>query len=427
MGPETLPSTRRTRTLGLGAAARHFNDLAVPGLGGIWFGKQALLATLGVLIAEQARSKGVKVQNIEVANAIEALACWQAFNGNGWSSDPRLRGSTKLRRNSDDFSFARARQRNFYVTQPMRMATVQALPALGFVDSEGARFNAFRISDTGKAFVDQACQGFRPYRRSVSQYLTKWVCGQVGRVASNELREALSPLVPLNRNVCTLFYERLKQGGQERSDDKQRRRDALAWVEALRDTTPAQLTWAIRPKEISDTHWLDLMAGARFFRVREAAIRVLDALEVHIGNQVLGATYSLRASIPNVLSPLLNALSEAAREFLDAGHADKDAESFCRRCVERDASQVLRFLVERDGHVLRLLGDDVRPGPAFRGSEAASDEQGVEPADLSTGENIPLPDGISYRMHNLYLLNVDLHGGLSEWLHPIPTEDAHES
>jgi len=33
----------------------------------------------------------------------------------------------------DDFSFRRVRQRNFYVTQPMRMATVQALPALGFV------------------------------------------------------------------------------------------------------------------------------------------------------------------------------------------------------------------------------------------------------------------------------------------------------
>jgi hypothetical protein len=46
-----------------------------------------LLSTLGVALAEDARSRGVKVQNIEVANAIEALACWLAFNGNGWSRD----------------------------------------------------------------------------------------------------------------------------------------------------------------------------------------------------------------------------------------------------------------------------------------------------------------------------------------------------
>ena len=79
LGPEFLPNARRTRTLGLGASVRRFNDLAVPGLGGVWYGKQLLLATLGVAVAEAARSQGVKVQNIEVANAIEALACWLAL------------------------------------------------------------------------------------------------------------------------------------------------------------------------------------------------------------------------------------------------------------------------------------------------------------------------------------------------------------
>ena len=47
LGPETLNGERRTRTLGVGAAVRCFNDLAVPGTGGVWFGKQVLLATLG--------------------------------------------------------------------------------------------------------------------------------------------------------------------------------------------------------------------------------------------------------------------------------------------------------------------------------------------------------------------------------------------
>ncbi len=414
LGPEFLPSTHRIRTLGLGASVRHFNDLAVPGLGGIWFGKQVLLATLGVLIAEQARSKGKKVQNIEVANAIEALACWLTFKGNGWSRDPRLRGNTKLQGISDDFSFARVRQRNFYVTQPMRMATVQALPALGFVETESVRFNTFRISGMGKTFVEDACKDFHPYNRSVIEHLTKWVCDEDSRISSGALTKALSPLEQLAINSGLLLRERLNQGGQE--DPEGRRNKALKWVDALRRTTRAQSTWDNRPKEISDIHWQDLKAGARFFNAREAALRVLDTLETHIGNQASGATYSLRASAPTVLNPVLAGLMEAAETLLKTGHSDVVANSFCLECAEKNPSQVLRSLVARDGHVLRLHGDDVNPGPAFRGSERAGDEQDVEPDDSPTVESIPLPDGISYRIHNLYLLNVDLHGGLSQLL-----------
>jgi hypothetical protein len=169
LGPEFLPNTRRTRTLGLGASIRNFNDLAVPGLGGIWFGKQVMLATLGVLVAEQARSDGVNVQNIEVANAIEALACYLAF-GKDRNSDARLRGRNKLPGDLEKFKFSSARQRNFYVTQPMRMSTVQALPALGLVEPDGVRFNAFRTSDRGKAFVELACPN--------SEQLRKWIRGE---------------------------------------------------------------------------------------------------------------------------------------------------------------------------------------------------------------------------------------------------------
>jgi len=50
LGPETLAGERRTRTLGLGATVRSFNDLAVPGLGGVWFGKELLLATFAGLL-----------------------------------------------------------------------------------------------------------------------------------------------------------------------------------------------------------------------------------------------------------------------------------------------------------------------------------------------------------------------------------------
>lgn len=418
LGPDFLPSTRRTRTLGLGSVVRHFNDLAVPGIGGVWFGKQLLLATLGVHIAEQARSRDVKVQNIDVANAIEALGCWLAFNNNGWSSDPRLLGSTKLPRQSTAFTFARARQRNFYVTQPMRMATVQALPALGLVTTESTRFNTFRTSDRGKMFIEEACKTFRPYRRSVVEHLTMWVCGGDASITSEELRKALSPLEPLTPRAPSLLREHLNSGGAERPEDTTRRRNALDWVETMRTSPSSATGWDVKPSQIDESHWLDIKAGAKFFRAREAAIQVLDALEAHMGNQTHGASYLLKEQIPPSVHLALDALKEAAEDYLNIEHADKEANAFCRECSSPDPSQILRSLVQRDGQVLRLIENEIKPGPAFVGSQTAVVDSNNEAHDAPAAATIPLPDGVSYRLQNLYWLNCDLNGQLELLLRP---------
>ena len=157
LGPETLASEHRTRALGLGATVRSFNDLAVPGLGGGWFGKQLLLGALGVAIAERVRNSGKRAQNIEVTNAVEALACWLALDFSGWKRDPRLRGALKLS-GKKDLSFATVSKRSFYVTQPMRQATVQPLRALGVIESSGERFNAFRCTRHGEAFIEASAR-----------------------------------------------------------------------------------------------------------------------------------------------------------------------------------------------------------------------------------------------------------------------------
>src|SRR5687767_12463538 len=117
LGPEQLAGSRRTRALGLGAAVRKFNQLAVPGLGGVWFAKQLFLATLGVIVAERLRLTSRNVKTMEIANAIEALACWCAFQSNGWQRDTRLRGVQKLA-GKTDLTLAKLRQPRFYVTQP---------------------------------------------------------------------------------------------------------------------------------------------------------------------------------------------------------------------------------------------------------------------------------------------------------------------
>jgi len=413
LGPEFLPKTRRTRTLGLGATVRLFNDLSVPGLGGVWYAKQLLLATLGIAIAQDTSKK---VSNIEVSNAIEALACWMAFKNTGWKKDPRLRGNTKLKRNDGDFTFARVRKRNFYVTQPMRMATVQALPALGLVEADGVRFNAFQCSGAGRAFIEQAC------KRSVRNQLLEWIAqvkNDDQKIDTAALRKALSPIEELTPDVLKLVKERLIQGG---NDDTKRRVNALTWVEEMRQNSGV-VGWQAKPQCIDEDHWRDLFAGAKLFSARDAAVAVLDVMEAHIGNQTNSQKFDLHTAIPEELAPSLAALKTTAMAFLDTNHADKDAAAFCRECAQDNVSEVLRSLVDRDRHVLRLVDNFIKPGSAFRGKASTNsnndddddDDYGVEEGARVVG-NIPLPEGISYRMRNLYLLNLDLQGKLDQWL-----------
>ena len=424
LGPETLVSERRTRTLGVGAAVRTFNDLAVPGLGGVWFGKQLFLATLGVAVAEQARNEGRRIQNIETANAIEALACWLALNSNGWKPDPRLRGATKMR-GKTDLSFATMRKSGFYVTQPMRMVTVQPLPALGLVEASSERFNAFRCASPGREFVDAACSDFNPcyYSKSILEYLAGWAKDEHNNVkSSNKLQEALSPLVPLSLRTREFLRERLMQGA---GDEGQRRRAALAWVDALRRTSQPSITWEDKhkPANLEDAHWRDLRVGALFFTARDAVIGVLDRLEAHIANQS-EQRFSLDDPVPGPIADEMESLRRQAQAFLDQGHDPSPGElarTFCRECVDISDANLIANLVRRDDRVLRLRGRAVLPGAAFRGDQTqrpdsarAGDEEDAEADDPHT---IAWPAGISDRLRKLFLLNLDLHEKLDEWLH----------
>ncbi len=75
LGPEHLAGSRRTRTLGLGAAVRRFNQLAVPGIGGVWFAKQLFLATLGVAAAGRRELRGSPSQSPK-SITIHAQSCF---------------------------------------------------------------------------------------------------------------------------------------------------------------------------------------------------------------------------------------------------------------------------------------------------------------------------------------------------------------
>ena len=418
LGPGAIESVRRVRTLGIAASVRSFNELAVPGLGGVWFAKQVFLATLGVLVAETAARRGRRVTRISVANAIEALACWQTL-GTG-TRDGRVRGSDKLAgRTVSDFRFENASRPHFYVTQPMRMACVAALPSLGLVDASATRFNAFTCTPEGLNFVEAACAPFLVHRVGVVEYLVRWVMGEVDSINTDTMRAALSPLTVLPLSARDELRERLAQTVASADGRLNiRRRDALQWVQSRRHGAPAS-NWQEMPVQISDpAHWKDMLAGARFFATQAAANALLDNIEREM--PTIRDRFNISGTLSTRVRDALVTLRLKAQIFLELKHVDEEANVFAREMVAGSETEVLRRLVRRDGRILRLVDDHIIAGPAFIGGEQFEDEPASEEAPSVADPD--WPEDISYRIRNLWWLGLDLDGEMNKWLKPATKE-----
>lgn len=414
LGPLHVVGERRPRTLGLASVVRRFNDLAVPGLGGIWFAKPLLLSLLGISIANRTSRP-----NIEVANAVEALACWLAFKGNGWVRDARLRGRLKLN-GVEDAAYAKARRASFYVSQPMRQQTGQSLVALGLVDTTSERFNSFGLSQAGRTLLEAGVTGFRPHHQSVEAFLQQWVTGDDRSPDTGQLRQALSPLESLNEECRRMLRGHLVEGG---SVDAKRRRAARAWVASLAPQT--KLQWESRPDLIDEAHWRDLECGGRFFVMRDAAVAVLDKTEGALA-PLPERKLSLGAPLPETVRGALAALKDQARAFLRMEYDPSPASlatTFARQCDDAEG-ELLKRLAQLDGKGLRWSDGFVVAGPAFRGGSSSPDlpdETDDEPAadEAAPGvgfDGLSWPSGISGRVRNLLALNLDLDGNLDAWL-----------
>jgi hypothetical protein len=90
-------------------------------------------------------------------------------------------------------------------------------------------------------------------------------------------------------------------------------------------------------------------------------------------------------------------------------------------------TEVCISLIGRDERVLRIRELVVLPGPPFRGSTIPEDVTDQFPEGEVTETNITdaieWPGGISTRIRNLFLLNLDLHGKLSDWLGGTPNPE----
>lgn len=239
------------------------------------------------------------------------------------------------------------------------------------------------------------------------------------------LQLALSPIEPLAPVACDLIRSRLCEG-TGLNNDAARRKNGLAWVSSIHPGKPT--SWQAQPPTIDTAHWNDLRLDALFFQARDAAIDVLIEIETAVTRtdaQTIAS--SAGAEIPAVQKQLRK-VHDAAQRFLDE-HADPTegqiASIFCKDCTVIDPAQIIRNLVTRDSRVLQLRSSNIVPGSAFVGRPQVdeTDEDTVGPGAENVGR-IPVPEGISPRMQNLYLLELDLNHRLGTFLNPLPNEEA---
>jgi len=425
LGIGGFQSTRRARTLQLGGCVRDFNDLAVPGMGGVSFGKQLYLSAMGVAVAEQARKKGFQVSPIEVANAIEALGCRLSYEKSGWKQSNRLLGITKLR-NVTDLSFDNLRKRSTYVTQPMRMPTVQALPAIGLAESDWQRFNRFQLSQIGESLIEQYCNefGLVYHSQNVKEYLTTWVIKKGSQISQSEnLYKAISPLIKLSSKSKNEIRNLILNNGDEKHTI--RRKAIFNWAETLAKQENLKSNWQSKPVALSNDHWLDLKSGAYFFATRNAALKLLDQIEIVIARskeKKISLSEANKEFTKGSLNIIKRDLLASATRFLQLdcdSSENKEATRFCNECLANN--DTIRRLIERDGVGLQLSGENIIRGYAFKGEPHRtandldndvydSDNENVldEAGGIDKNEVDLFPENISFRVYRMNLLYNDL-------------------
>lgn len=393
LAPEDLPSTRRLQTLGLGAAVRHFNDRAVPGLGGMWFPMPLVWSVLAVALAEKMNRSA-----LPVGNAIEAAVMLSVLKQQSvMQTDGRVRGRRKLAE-VEDGSLENLSRRGAYVVQPIRMAMVQPLSALGFV--RGNRYGSFRLHDAGQRMLILLEIKERRWLKKVSE----WADGRGDTTVFN----SLSPLERVPEDICKLIRARIIEGDGAGDSDAARRRNMVAFMEQNGDLSPNALDQQNGPARISAAHWRDLRAGCALMDLRDDALSVLRAIEAELLQRRRNnepARIALQDA-PSISAKEIGVLEGSIGERLDriAAAGENTSTTFARHCREPSKEELIRFLADRDGSVIRLSDGYLEPGPAagdLRDTEG--EEQGEPPSDERKRFAPQL-----YRLWNLHCLMEEL-------------------
>ncbi len=388
LAPDAVVSLRRQQNLGLAAAVRYHNDSAVPGLGGMWFAMPILWSVLAVSIAEELTQSA-----LPVGNAVEALMMRHARNG---PADRRVRGARKMQ-GLNDWSFCNLTRRGTYVVQPIRMAMVQPLVALGFV--KGSRYGAFRMHEAGRRMLDL------PVMQESRRILCAWARGGNPHGLA-DISNLLSPTAEVPQEVRKLIHAQMVQGHDESA---RRRRNLIALGTG---PTAEQLEQPNPLAGIEPDHWVDLRAGAAFMDLRDAALAVLYRIEQRLralrdANEPVRLLTDEAAKVAKDEILVLRNLVRSAGPRIAASN-DGVSRVFLTEIETLSGAAMPARLAQRDRTVIALRGDHLALGPAAGDSRAEAGED----------ENRPIAKDEAFapqlfRLNNLHCLARELETGIN--------------
>lgn len=377
--PDDIPSARRLQSLGLTRSIRHFNERAVPGMGGLWFAMPLIWSMLGVSVARK-----LERRPIETANAVEALAMKLALEGGDGKVQPRVRGRRNLPRVG--WTFEDLRKPGAYVTQPFRQTCTQPLVTLGLAQGTSGRFNSFRLAPNSERLLEPlaaACYEIEKWVRGGKRY--DW-----GALSATVPTASLPPAVRLE------LTRRIYGDGA----DAERRK-------TIRDIGGKLTSESIlekNPAGLAREHLIDLRGGIAAVRLREAALQVLNAVEDRIAKRRdagLDPALTIKLAVldDKIRAKTAACVAEAERAAprLEAAR-EVESLAFLRDCSAADG--LLQRLAKRDGAVIVLRDDVLAPGPAFGADEVAE--------ETSTAVVSGVPE--LSRIANLLSLTDDLSG-----------------
>lgn len=361
LAPSESTIQRITLDFGLRGANLYFQELVVPGIGGVRFVRQLSWALAGIRMCAEI---GGSARATVIANAIEALGCKAEFVAGGDEVSDRVLGRRAFGRDGPDVkTFRDLSQREHYVQNTFRASATRALrDDVGLGLAKGGRFDSFELTPIGDEIAKALLDSGRVGRggRQLRSWLISWVNGD-SLQSWTSVRTALSPDLP-NELEQRLARSRLLDvagaaGERRRAVAELINRADFPGVDAVID--------GLRDK--GDAAYADDVRLAQAFGlVLDAAVDVItelsDALD-HAGSLALDAAAArTRKPLATLKKASLRYLAQAER----APRGHPDANRFAMLASTADDDVLLATLIQREGRVVDLLDGVVHKGPLFR-------------------------------------------------------------
>lgn len=383
--PDDFDVQRADRSLGLRRAARFYNELVAPGIGGASRVRHLSWAVAGLYLHGQV---GGKFSAVTLAHAVEALGSkvqWAMLPPEQQSQPNGLRGRRAFARHPDAWTFRELCQRRYYVQVTHRQHMTRALPpdtGLGLAWGS-SRFNGMALTEIGKHLAEALLtqRGVGQGSPALLQNLKAWMQGTLMLEPKRErLAALLGPRSPTDEERVIVRGRLHSDSSGAVGNDSQRRSRLIRFLQSRgidrlaqqHDTDSLLPRLAEFPGGAAHAH--DIRTALAFEDLRLAGVGVLDAVVARLQQAGTKLAVARCAAEPSVRAAIL-AHRSAVAKYQAAVDAGKNGHADVRRFAEETKHsdvETLTALVHRDGRMLEVCGDAIWRGPVFPVDEPQS-------------------------------------------------------